>query len=72
MKLHNTRKSTYSDDKDCVEVGRGMLGGEDVSGIQDTKQSNLGDSRNQLIASLPQYGAFVSALRAGKFDRPQV
>ncbi len=70
MRLENARKSSYSDDKDCVEVGRGTLRGETVAGIQDTKQSDLGDARDQVIASMPQYAALLSALRAGKFDRP--
>ena len=68
MKLENVRKSTHSDDRDCVEVGRGVLNGEIMAGIQDTKQRAQGDDRDQVVVDGVKYAAFITAVRSGRFD----
>ncbi|GAA4876593.1 DUF397 domain-containing protein [Saccharopolyspora cebuensis] len=54
------RTSSYSGGTNCVEVGR--IGGR--AAVRDTKDRVAGF----FTASAPQWAAFVSAVKGGRFD----
>ncbi|MFG2042121.1 DUF397 domain-containing protein [Dactylosporangium sp. NPDC048998] len=57
----NWRKSTRSDDGNCVEVSRAVDG---TVGVRDSK-----DTAGPVLEFNPEtWGAFTSDIRAGRFD----
>ncbi|MBQ0926612.1 DUF397 domain-containing protein [Saccharopolyspora endophytica] len=57
------RKSSYSAEKNCVEVGR--VG--DGAAVRDTKNRDQGF----FTATRAQWTAFIDAAKGGQFDRPE-